>query len=546
MRILRLRSIALLTILAIVFFGFSNLPRAKATGNSSLSFSPSTRSIVVGASTTLDAVVNPGSTPHQVSSVALYITYNQAKISLTNIACSSTFSTVLYGPVIPSPEDGTARIDCGIPGGSSAVTTSTTAATFSFTALAAATNSVVAFTTSSSIGADDDLGVNVFDGDITTGKAQVTVTSDSTTTYTVTFDKNGGDTDASPSSISEVTSGATVTLPTAPARSGYTFSGWNTVAGGSGSTFTGSTAVTSNITVYAQWTAIPTYTIGGTVSGLSGTVVLQNNGEDNLIVTSDGDFTFDTPLDNDSDYAVTVLTEPDGQACSITHDSGTVSGADVTNVTVTCTTDNGPTRSNGSPSGTLSKGTTNANLAVTTTANATCKFNTSPNITYDDSSETTFTTTGDISHSYALTGLTNGTTYNYYVRCSDSESSTVNTTDYKITFKVASKKSSSSSHHSKKKKKPAPVKRKTYTSPKKVVRGQILIQSGKRFSKNSDILLYFTRLNGTYYPPLTVHTTSSGSFSVAYRALKPSGTYHWYAFDPKTNKKSKTLSYTIR
>ena len=60
MRILRLRSIALLTILAIVFFGFSNLPRAKATGNSSLSFSPSTRSIVVGASTTLDAVGNGG------------------------------------------------------------------------------------------------------------------------------------------------------------------------------------------------------------------------------------------------------------------------------------------------------------------------------------------------------------------------------------------------------------------------------------------------------------------------------------------------------
>jgi hypothetical protein len=219
MRILRLRSIALLTILAIVFFGFSNLPRAKATGNSSLSFSPSTRSIVVGASTTLDAVVNPGSTPHQVSSVALYITYNQAKISLTNIACSSTFSTVLYGPVIPSPEDGTARIDCGIPGGSSAVTTSTTAATFSFTALAAATNSVVAFTTSSSIGADDDLGVNVFDGDITTGKAQVTVTSNDTTAPSFTI--NDG---ASSSYVQSDTINITVSDASGVASQYYGFS----------------------------------------------------------------------------------------------------------------------------------------------------------------------------------------------------------------------------------------------------------------------------------------------------------------------------------
>ena len=38
------------------------------------------------------------------------------------------------------------------------------------------------------------------------------------------------------------------------------------------------------------------YSIGGTVSGLSGTVVLQDNGGDDLSVTANGSFTFATSL----------------------------------------------------------------------------------------------------------------------------------------------------------------------------------------------------------------------------------------------------------
>ena len=38
------------------------------------------------------------------------------------------------------------------------------------------------------------------------------------------------------------------------------------------------------------------YTVGGTVSGLSGTVVLQDNGGDNLSVSANGSFTFATAL----------------------------------------------------------------------------------------------------------------------------------------------------------------------------------------------------------------------------------------------------------
>jgi len=73
--------------------------------------------------------------------------------------------------------------------------------------------------------------------------------------FTVTFDRNGGEVDANPATkvvISPVTN--VVTLPTPPTRTGHTFAGWNTESNGSGSPFTATTEVTSHITVYAQWT----------------------------------------------------------------------------------------------------------------------------------------------------------------------------------------------------------------------------------------------------------------------------------------------------
>ena len=85
-----------------------------------------------------------------------------------------------------------------------------------------------------------------------------------------------------------------------------------------------------------------TYTVGGTVSGLSGTVGLLNNGGDGLSVSSDGGFTFATALGDGDGYAVTVGTQPAGQTCEVTNGTGTIAGADVTNVTVTCTDDPPP------------------------------------------------------------------------------------------------------------------------------------------------------------------------------------------------------------
>lgn len=91
------------------------------------------------------------------------------------------------------------------------------------------------------------------------------------------------------------------------------------------------------------------------------------------------------------------------------------------------------------------------------------------------------------------------------------------------------------------------IKPRTITNSKRFVKnGQILIQRGKKFSKNSIVKLYFGKFGGGYYAPMEIKTSSSGSFMTAYRVNKPKGTYYWYALDTKTGKKSKTIWYRVR
>ena len=83
-----------------------------------------------------------------------------------------------------------------------------------------------------------------------------------------------------------------------------------------------------------------TYTIGGTISDLSGSgLVLQNNGGDNLQVSStQTTFVFATSVASGAAYAVTILTQPSSpaQTCTVTNGSGTAT-ANVTSVQVACT-----------------------------------------------------------------------------------------------------------------------------------------------------------------------------------------------------------------
>src|SRR5574344_2192780 len=108
--------------------------------------------------------------------------------------------------------------------------------------------------------------------DITTPTTSVTIPKGSTgnrtytanwtiNTYTVTFNANGGSDVAS----QKVNYEGKATTPTAPTKTGYTFSGWysdNALT----NTYDFSTAVTSDVTLYAKW-EIAQYTITYALDG---------------------------------------------------------------------------------------------------------------------------------------------------------------------------------------------------------------------------------------------------------------------------------------
>lgn len=80
-----------------------------------------------------------------------------------------------------------------------------------------------------------------------------------------------------------------------------------------------------------------THTVGGTISGLTGSgLVLQNNSGDDLTIASNAaNFEFATAIAYGGGYAVSVLAQPSGQYCSIANNSGTATTS-ITDVTVTC------------------------------------------------------------------------------------------------------------------------------------------------------------------------------------------------------------------
>ena len=94
-----------------------------------------------------------------------------------------------------------------------------------------------------------------------------------------------------------------------------------------------------------------------------------------------------------------------------------------------------PSLSNGQPTGTLPSGTTTATLSVVSNENATCRYATTADVLYTNMTQS-FATTGGTTHSQPLSGLTDGGTYNYFVRCRDTAGN-ANAADFPITFSIA-------------------------------------------------------------------------------------------------------------
>ncbi len=138
----------------------------------------------------------------------------------------------------------------------------------------------------------------------------------------LTLDADGGFTFASPMHDGESYQVTVATQPTSPNQTCTVNNGSSTLDG----------ADVTNVNVACTTN---TYNVRVNVSGLSGTVVFQNNGGDDLPVSADGIYSFSTLLFDGTGYAVTVQNHPVTQVCTVSDGLGTLTGADVT-VDVSC------------------------------------------------------------------------------------------------------------------------------------------------------------------------------------------------------------------
>ena len=154
-----------------------------------------------------------------------------------------------------------------------------------------------------------------------------------------------------------------------------------------------SSQTSSSSSSSSSTTTTTSYTIGGTVTGLTGSgLVLQDNLGDNLTITASGAFTFKTSIATGKTYSVTVLTQPTSpvQTCTVANASGTAS-ANVTNVGVTCSTN------------TASIGLTVTGLAGT---GLVLQDNGGDNLTVNKNGSYTFATAIPVGSAYSVTVLT--------------------------------------------------------------------------------------------------------------------------------------------
>jgi uncharacterized repeat protein (TIGR02543 family) len=117
----------------------------------------------------------------------------------------------------------------------------------------------------------------------TMGTANVTLYAKWSAVYSVSYNGNGNTGGSAPTDSANYLQGATVLVQSNSgnlARTGYAFSGWNTQADGTGTSYVaGNTFLmgTANVTLYAQWTLTYTVSYNGN-NNTGGTVPVDSAG----------------------------------------------------------------------------------------------------------------------------------------------------------------------------------------------------------------------------------------------------------------------------
>ncbi|MET3122918.1 hypothetical protein AAKU67_002527 [Oxalobacteraceae bacterium GrIS 2.11] len=152
---------------------------------------------------------------------------------------------------------------------------------------------------------------------------------------TLTLNNNGGDalpinTDGPFTFATPVAANAEFLVTVASQPSGEVC----TVSNGSG---TGVNAKVTNVNVVCS---MNTYGISGTASGLAAgqTVKILNNGSNPQIISANGNFTLSVPVAYNGGYSVTIAAQPTGQTCSVNNGLGSGVVANVTNLSLICST----------------------------------------------------------------------------------------------------------------------------------------------------------------------------------------------------------------
>ncbi|HEX3915060.1 MAG TPA: choice-of-anchor tandem repeat GloVer-containing protein [Steroidobacteraceae bacterium] len=145
---------------------------------------------------------------------------------------------------------------------------------------------------------------------------------------------NGSDTLAVNSGVSSFTMPTAVAFTSAYAVTVQTQPTGLTCSVSNGGGTMGSAAVT-NIAVTCS---ANTYTVGGTIGGLTanGLVLLNNGGDATSISANATQFTMNTGVAYGGNYAIAVQTQPTGLVCTASLSTGTEGAADVTNVSIAC------------------------------------------------------------------------------------------------------------------------------------------------------------------------------------------------------------------
>lgn len=100
-------------------------------------------------------------------------------------------------------------------------------------------------------------------GTISNVTSNITLTAKWIARYTVSYNGNGHNSGTAPATVTVDSGGSTTAAANPFTKTGSTFTGWNTAANGSGTSYAAGATIsniTSNITLYAQWQGNPTIT----------------------------------------------------------------------------------------------------------------------------------------------------------------------------------------------------------------------------------------------------------------------------------------------